>query len=71
MSRTLHLKVYVGVDTDLNDLWSDIRDFKGAHLSGEGSFYVINYDGDQTVGLNILSACLAHAETGKFYADYN
>lgn len=71
MSRTLHLRVYVGVSTDLNSLWSDIREYRNVHLSGDGPYYVINYDGDQKAGLSIISACLAHAETGKFYADYN
>lgn len=71
MSRTLHLKVYVGVETDLNALWSDIKDSKGVYLSGEGICYVINYNGDQASGLNVLAACMNHAETGKFYADYN
>jgi hypothetical protein len=71
MSRTLHLKVYVGVSTDLNALWDDIRDFKNAHLSGDGANYVITYDGEQKMGLNVLSACMAHSPFGKFYADYS
>ena len=71
MSTTLHLRVYVGVTVDLNALWRDIRDYSGAHLSGDGSNYVINFDGDQEAGLKVLKACLAHADTGKFYADYN
>lgn len=71
MSRTLHLKVYVGVSVDLNALWSNIRECKGAHLSGDGANYVINYDGEQKTGLKVLSACLEHADCGKFYADFS
>lgn len=71
MSRTLHLRVYVGVNVDLTSLWEDIRDCKGTHLSGSGLDYIISFDGDQETGLNVLGACLAHAENGKFYADYN
>ena len=72
MSKTLHLKVYVGVSVDLNALWQDISSYKGAHLSGgDGPSYIITYDGGEENGLNVLGACLAHAETGKFYADYS
>ena len=71
MSRTLHLKVYVGIKVDLNSLWASIRNYEGAHLSGEGTGYIIVYDGEQNTGLNVLSACLEHTEHGKFYADFN
>lgn len=71
MSRTLHLKVYVGLNVDLNALWADIAGCKGAHLSGDGTNYVIIFDGDQKVGLYVLAACLNHGDCGKFYADYN
>lgn len=70
MSRTLHLKVYVGVAVDLNALWDDIRVNKGVHLSGDNANYVINYDGDYEPGINVLKACLNHSNAGKFYADY-
>jgi len=69
MSRTLHLKVYVGVNVDLNALWSEIRGYN-AHLSGDSSNYVITYNGEKTMGLKVLSECLEHSEVGKFYADY-
>lgn len=71
MSRTLHLKVYVGVSTDLNALWDEINEYKNVHLSGDKSNYIITYDGEQKMGLNILSACMVHSPYGKFYADYN
>ena len=71
MSRTLHLRVYVGVSVDLNALWEEIRECKGAHLSGDSANYIINYDGEQTAGLKVLSACLEHADCGKFYADFS
>lgn len=70
MSRTLHLRVYVGVSTDLNALWSDIKGYKDVHLSGDGSDYVINYDGDTDTGIAVVKACVSHAEAGKFYADF-
>ena len=71
MSRTLHLRVHVGVTVDLNSLWASIKNYEGTHLSGDGSGYVINYDGEHYGGLNVLSACLEHTEHCKFYADYN
>lgn len=71
MSRTLHLKVHVGLQIDLNSLWASIRNYSGAHLSGEESGYVIVYDGDKNGGLNVLAACLENSDSGKFYADYN
>lgn len=71
MSQMLHLKVYAEVSTDLNALWDDISDFENVSLSGDGTDYVITYDGEQNIGLNILGACMAHSPYGKFYADYS
>lgn len=71
MADKLHLKVLLTPATcNLDELWRNVCFYAGTHLGGESSYYVVEYDGPQAEGLEVLNYCLAACETGKFYADF-
>lgn len=70
MSKQVHLKVLFDVATDLGELWTKVRDFKGIHLGGENSKYAVRFDGDYESSLKVLDVCMRCANNGQFFADF-
>lgn len=71
MSVKVHLKVLFNVATDLGELWTQVKDYKGIHLGGENSNYAVYYDGEYEAAASILRICMECAKDGKFFADFH
>ena len=70
MSDKIHLKVFLNITVDLNELWKKLCLYPGAHLGGEAGYYTVVFDGQRGDGIKVLSSCLEASDSGKFYADY-
>lgn len=70
MADTLHLKIYLAVNTDIVKLWKEILPNGAVKLGGENGQYTAIYNGDKKTGLKVLAQCMECSGYGKFYADY-
>lgn len=62
MPKTIKVRMRLGVETDIEGLWQEIKSYEGMILGGAGGKYTISYIGTPQVALSLIADCLRYAQ---------